>query len=104
VRTRLQRAIELRECGAYTQRRFNEIRRECERQLAELAPETQAAGREARQLLENLPALWSSLTDDELKILYQHIFDVIYTDDDGIAAVVPQQDFQFLFEEVEIAE
>lgn len=104
VRTRLQRAIELRECGAYTQRRFNEIRRECERQLAELAPETQAAGREARQLLESLPALWSSLTDDELKILYQHIFDVIYTDDAGIAEVVPQRDFQFLFEEVDAAE
>ena len=104
VRTRLQRAIELRECGAYTQRRFNEIRRECERQLAELAPETQAAGREARQLLEDLPALWSSLTDDELKILYQHIFDVIYTDDAGIAEVVLQRDFQVLFEEISIAD
>ncbi len=96
LRMRLRRATELYVCGSYSLRRVEEIRRECQLQLAQLAPETQAVSQEAHQLLTQLPALWASLTDDELKILYQHIFDVIYTNDQGLAEVLPRRDFQDL--------
>ncbi len=98
LRERLERARKLFELGEYDLRQFEQVRAECRDQLEALAPDAGPAGHEATALLDTLPALWDSLTDDELKTLYLHIFDVIYVNDAGIAEIVPRRAFCDLLE------
>ena len=93
LRGRLQRAKKLYEFHDYDWQEFERVRRECRAQLVALAPATSAASHEVTALLDNLPALWTSLTDDELKTLYRHIFSAIYVNDAGIAKIKPRQAF-----------
>ncbi len=100
VRQRLARAQQLHELGDYTLKRYNQVKAECQRRLTALAPTATESGQEAQLLLDNLPALWASLTPDELKSLYTLIFDVIYVNDAGIAEVVPHEAFQPLLADI----
>ncbi len=94
LREELRTAQELYRCGDYDRGRYEQVKQACQRRLAELAPTNQPAGQEAAQLLDHLPALWATLTDEELKTLYQHIFGAIYVNDDGLVSVEPRRAFR----------
>ncbi len=72
---------------------------ECRQELANLAPDSTPAGEEARALLANLPALWSALTDEELKSLYGYVFNGVYVQGDEIAEIEPHEPFYDLLAE-----
>jgi hypothetical protein len=87
------------ELGDYTLKRYKPVKAECPATINRLAPTATESGR-TQLLLDNLPALWASLTPDELKSLYTIIFDVIYVNDAGIAEVVPHEAFQPLLADI----
>ncbi len=99
LRQRLERALELYTLGEYDRARLERIKAECRRDLAELAPESTSVGGEAQALLEDLPALWTALSDEELKTLYGIIFDAIYVRDEHITAIHLRGPFRGLLEE-----
>ena len=100
LRERLQRAQELYKLGDYNRQKFERVRSACHTQLVALNPETSAASHEVTALLDNLLALQTSLTDDELKTLYSHIFSAIYVNNAGIAEIEPRRAFIELLREI----
>jgi DNA invertase Pin-like site-specific DNA recombinase len=99
VRQRMERAAELYEEGLYDREKLARVEAKCRRQLRAIEPSGTAAGGEAAQLLENLPALWEALTDAEQNNLYRILLNGVYMRGQAIAAIEPQRPFLPLLEE-----
>lgn len=99
VRQRLQRAGEMYEKGYFSREKLARIEAECRRQLKALDPSGTYTGQEAIALLENLPALFESLTDEEQNNIYRILLNAIYVDGKAIAEIEPQRPFQDLLQD-----
>jgi len=99
VRQRLQRAAELYDKGHYTREKLARVEAECRRQARAIEPDATPAGQDALALLDNLPALWEALTDEEQNNLYRVLLNGVYVRGKEIAEIEPQRPFQALLEE-----
>ncbi|RLC70570.1 MAG: hypothetical protein DRI81_18905, partial [Chloroflexi bacterium] len=99
VRQRLQRAAELYDRGHYTRDKLARVEVECRRQSRAIEPDATPAGQDALALLDNLPALWEALTDEEQNNLYRILLNGVYVRGKAIAEIEPQRPFQTLLEE-----
>jgi len=93
TRQRLQRAAELYDKGHYTREKLSRVEAECWRQLKAIEPGETPAGQNAIALLDNLPALWEALTDEEQNNLYRILLNGVYVQGKAIAEVEPQRPF-----------
>ncbi len=93
VRQRLQRAAELYEAGHYDREKLARVQAECQRQVKVLEPVGTSAGQEALELLENLPVLWETLTDEQRNGLYRILLNGVYVRGKTVAEIEPQPPF-----------
>lgn len=99
VRQRLRRAAELYEGGLYDREKLSRVQSECRRQLRAIEPSATPAGRDALALLDDLPALWEALTDEEQNNLYRVLLNGVFARGKAIAEVETRRPFQSLLED-----
>jgi DNA invertase Pin-like site-specific DNA recombinase len=96
IRERLRRAKELYEEGDYTREHYERVRAACQRDLAALAPTNTPTGQEATAILDDLPALWEVLSDEEKNGLYRTLLSGIYVRGKVLDRIEPRQPFREL--------
>jgi site-specific DNA recombinase len=94
VRKRLGRARELYEEGDYTREQYERVRAACQRDLATLAPASTPAGQEATAILDDLPALWEVLSDEEKNGLYRTLLSGVYVRGKALDRIEPRRPFR----------
>jgi DNA invertase Pin-like site-specific DNA recombinase len=94
IRERLRRARELYEEGDYAREQYERVRAACQRDLAALAPASTPAGQEATAILDDLPALWGALFDEEKNGLYRTLFNGVYVRGKAIDRIESQRPFR----------
>jgi len=99
IRQRLRRAAELYDRGYYTREKLARVEAECRRQMKAIEPGETPAGQDAIALLDNLPALWEALTDEEQNNLYRVLLNGVYVQGKTIAEIEPQHPFQALLKD-----
>jgi site-specific DNA recombinase len=94
IRERLRRAQELYEEGDYTREQYERVRAACQRDLAALAPVSTPAGQEAIAILDDLPALWEALSDEEMNGLYRTLLSGVYVRGKALDRIEPRRPFR----------